>query len=118
MTSRILPETTTVRSLGGPLAAGRHAHRLALLRAGLLTLASVVAVAAFGADASAATVATDQPDYHVGQTVAITEAGREVLAGGRDRVACGIDRWLGGVHVRSGAGIWRWDDERQRMTKR
>src|SRR5437667_6191312 len=75
MTPRILPETTTVRSLGGPLAAGRHAHRLALLRAGLLTLASVVAVAAFGADASAATVATDQPDYHVGQTVGITGSG-------------------------------------------
>src|SRR5437667_6772026 len=75
MTPRILPETTTVRSLGGPLAAGRHAHRLALLRAGLLTLASVVAVAAFGGDATAATVATDQPDYHVGQTVGITGSG-------------------------------------------
>src|SRR5437016_2698359 len=75
MTPRILPETTTVRSLGEPLAAGRHAHRLALLRAGLLTLASVVAVAGFGADASAATVATDQTDYHVGQTVAITGSG-------------------------------------------
>src|SRR5947199_2394183 len=75
MTPRILPRTTTVRSLGGPLAAGRHAHLLALLRAGLLTLASVVAVAAFSGDASAATVATDQPDYHVGQTVGITGSG-------------------------------------------
>src|SRR5947199_10358762 len=75
MTPRILPRTTTVRSLGGPLAAGRHAHLLARLRAGLLPLAPVVAVATFGADASAATVATDQPDYHVGQTVAITGSG-------------------------------------------
>ena len=46
-------------------------------------------------------------------TVAITELGREVLAGRADRVAtAGIDRWLGGVHLR-GRAVWRWDDERQ-----
>ena len=48
-------------------------------------------------------------------TVGITDAGREVLAGRRDRVACGLDRWLGAVHLKSGAPIWRWDDDRQRM---
>ena len=48
-------------------------------------------------------------------TVAITELGREVLAGRADRVAmAGIDRWLGGVHLR-GHVVWRWDDERQAM---
>ncbi len=52
-------------------------------------------------------------------TVTLTEAGREVLAGRRDRVACGTDRWLGGVHVQTGAAdVWRWDDEQRRMTKR
>jgi hypothetical protein len=52
------------------------------------------------------------------KTVALTDAGREVLAGRRDRVACGVDRWLGGVHVWNGdAGIWRWDDRERRMTK-
>ncbi len=51
-------------------------------------------------------------------TVSVTEAGRETLAGRRDRVACGIDRWLGGVHVQDGAGIWRWDDEKRGMTMR
>ena len=48
-------------------------------------------------------------------TVAITELGREVLAGRADRVAMtGIDRWLGGVHLR-GHVVWRWDEERQTM---
>ena len=60
---------------------------------------------------------TDGPRWDLRQTVAITEAGREVLAGGRDRVACGIDRWLGGVHLQTGAEIWRWDDARRQMTK-
>src|SRR5262249_36280074 len=49
-------------------------------------------------------------------TVELTEAGREVLAGRRDRVACGIDRWLGGVHLQQD-NIWRWDDERGRVIK-
>ena len=43
--------------------------------------------------------------------VALTDAGRSVLAGQTDRVAvCGIDRWLGGVHLQGRDGIWRWDD--------
>jgi hypothetical protein len=51
-------------------------------------------------------------------TIGLTEAGRETLAGRRDRVACGIDRWLGGVHLHDGASIWRWDDEKRGMTRR
>ena len=35
--------------------------------------------------------------------VTLTDAGRSVLAGRLDRVvACGIERWLGGVHLQSG----------------
>jgi hypothetical protein len=49
--------------------------------------------------------------------VALTDSGRSVLAGQLDKVAmCGIDRWLGGVHLQSGGRLWRWDDVRQRMT--
>jgi len=49
--------------------------------------------------------------------VRCTDAGRSVLAGQLDRVAaCGIDRWLGGVHLQSGGPVWRWDDTRQRVT--
>jgi hypothetical protein len=47
-------------------------------------------------------------------TVDLTDAGRQVLSGRRDRVACGLDRWLGGVHLRSDAEVWRWDEERAR----
>jgi hypothetical protein len=39
-----------------------------------------------------------------------TGAGRSVLEGQVDRVSlCGIDRWLGGVHLQ-GQRVWRWDD--------
>jgi len=51
-------------------------------------------------------------------TVSLTEAGREVLSGRRDRVALGIDRWLGGVHLHDGADLWRWDDRRRTVTRR
>jgi RNA polymerase sigma factor (sigma-70 family) len=49
--------------------------------------------------------------------VTLTETGRSVLAGRQDRVAaCGIDLWLGGVHLQSGGRIWRWNDTRGCMT--
>lgn len=50
-------------------------------------------------------------------SVTLTGEGRRVLAGNHDRVEmCGIDRWLGGVHLRSGGPTWRWDDARRRIT--
>jgi hypothetical protein len=50
-------------------------------------------------------------------SVTITDTGRAVLARKLDRVdACGIDRWLGGVHVQGDLNVWRWDDEHQRVT--
>jgi hypothetical protein len=40
-----------------------------------------------------------------------TGAGRRVLRGEADHVALnGIDRWVGGVHLRGGAVRWRWDE--------
>ena len=49
-------------------------------------------------------------------TVTLTEVGRSVLTGQKDRVTtCGLDRWFGGVHVQSGGPVWRWDDARQRV---
>ena len=42
--------------------------------------------------------------------VSITDAGREVMEGRADRVRMnGIDRWLGGVHLRGRVVPWRWD---------
>jgi RNA polymerase sigma factor (sigma-70 family) len=50
-------------------------------------------------------------------SVTLTDVGRAVLTGQQDRVTvCGIDRWLGGVHVQSGGQVWRWDDSGQRIT--
>lgn len=44
------------------------------------------------------------------QRFRLTPAGREVLAGKLDAVdAIGIDRWVGGTHLQSGAKLWRWD---------
>ena len=60
---------------------------------------------------------TQDGDYDFRRRATLTEAGRSVLAGGQDKVdLCGIDRWLGGVHLRTGGRIWRWDDVRQRIT--
>jgi RNA polymerase sigma factor (sigma-70 family) len=51
-------------------------------------------------------------------SAALTNAGRSVLAGTLDRVeACGLDRWLGGVHLERGAQMWRWHDEEHRIVK-
>jgi hypothetical protein len=50
-------------------------------------------------------------------TMTLTDMGRAVL-GGRDRIATlGIDRWLGGVHLQSGADVWRWDAGHDRITR-
>ena len=52
------------------------------------------------------------------RTAAITDTGRAVLGGRLDRVAtCGFDRWFGGVHLRSGPEMWRWDEGSQRITR-
>jgi Domain of unknown function (DUF1835) len=41
----------------------------------------------------------------------LTDAGRRVLAGEADHVAtCGIDRWIGGVHLHGRDVPWRWDE--------
>lgn len=49
--------------------------------------------------------------------VAITQAGREVLGGRRDRASADIDRWIGGVHLRTAEPLWRWDPAAARMVR-
>jgi hypothetical protein len=47
--------------------------------------------------------------YDMRRRVEMTDAGRAVLDGREDRVRlCGIDRWLGGVHLRGHSVGWRW----------
>jgi hypothetical protein len=56
--------------------------------------------------------------YVLRGTVTLTTTGRSVLAGELDRVeTCGIDRWLGGVHLQSRSRTWRWDNARQRVAQ-
>ena len=63
---------------------------------------------------------SDSPKGHpLSGSIALTEAGRSVLAGGLDRVStCGIDRWLGGVHLVGRADVWRWDAAAGRVVRR
>jgi hypothetical protein len=49
-------------------------------------------------------------------SVALTDDGLRVLEGHADRVrVCGIDRWLGGVHLSGKGPIWRWDESARRI---
>ena len=46
----------------------------------------------------------------------ITDYGKAVLAGEQDFVITnGIDRWLGGIHLRGKESAWRWDEESQQL---
>jgi hypothetical protein len=60
--------------------------------------------------------ATSPPLVASGNAIALTDTGRAVLAGEIDRVShCGIDRWLGGVHLQGRCATWRWNPETQRI---
>ncbi len=51
-------------------------------------------------------------------TIRITDAGRDVLNGKQNLVkSVGIDRWLGGVHLKKGDLIWWWDPDKQRLVR-
>ena len=51
------------------------------------------------------------------RSIGLTSEGRDVLAGRRDRVSYGLDRWMGGVHLKTGeTPIWRWDEEKSQVT--
>jgi hypothetical protein len=52
-------------------------------------------------------------------TFALTDAGRDVLRGSADRVQmCGIDRWLGGVHLQGRGPVWRWSASQGALVER
>lgn len=49
---------------------------------------------------------------------AITDDGKEVLAGRRDFVVQnGIDQWLGGVHLHGPQAQWQWDDQVKKLLR-
>jgi hypothetical protein len=48
--------------------------------------------------------------------VTITEAGRKVIEGRADHIDLnGIDRWIGGVHLKGDKAVWRWDRASERI---
>ncbi|MFQ5572471.1 MAG: DUF1835 domain-containing protein [Rhodothermales bacterium] len=50
-------------------------------------------------------------DHFVESTITLTGDGRDVLSGTQDCVHLnGIDRWLGGVHLKGIESPWRWDE--------
>ena len=62
----------------------------------------------------------DPPGRPVARTtgVRLTGTGARVLAGQADQVAVnGIDRWIGGVHLRGHHVPWRWDDATETIVR-
>jgi hypothetical protein len=59
----------------------------------------------------------DRPiDRHT--TLRLTDTGARVLAGAEDHVRLnGIDRWIGGVHLRGHDVPWRWNDATETITR-
>jgi hypothetical protein len=50
--------------------------------------------------------------------IELTGLGREVLSGREDRInRCGIERWLGGVHLTGPGPHWRWDGAHERLVR-
>ncbi|MGH9163055.1 MAG: RNA polymerase sigma factor [Vicinamibacteraceae bacterium] len=77
-----------------------------------LTLASPPLVAVHG-------ITDIEPHRLPRGTIELTDTGRAVLAGEIDRVArCGLDRWLGGVHLQGTGPTWRWDSAERHIVWR
>lgn len=58
----------------------------------------------------------DRPARLPGGTIRISAAGRDVLAERADWIRlCGVDRWIGGVHLSGPGPHWRWDAASQSL---
>lgn len=69
--------------------------------------------------APVALLAADPAGEPVGRAtrLRLTAAGARVLAGQADHVTLnGVDRWIGGVHLRGRHAAWRWDDGTETLT--
>jgi hypothetical protein len=58
---------------------------------------------------------SDTLQHRLGDVI-ITDTGRKVLEGCADHIDLnGIDRWLGGVHLKGKKAAWRWDRASERI---
>ena len=64
------------------------------------------------------TTASHDPAFRE-QVLILTEEGRNALVGQTDwiKINRGIDRWLGGVHLRGEEAAWRWDQQRATLVQ-
>ena len=72
------------------------------------------------AAAPAPLLETDPPGRAVDRLTGLrlTGTGARVLAGEADHVALnGVDRWIGGVHLRGRHVPWRWDDGTESLVR-
>ena len=113
-------EHATLGALDDPLAFGALFRRvtrsaeLSELALGDVQFAAIVRDLAAGGTPLLAIEHRDRPfaDWRVWRP----SLGAGVLAGRADRLALvPLDRWLGGVHLRPGAPLWRWDRERRTL---
>ena len=52
---------------------------------------------------------SDTPQRGLGE-LTLKKTGRDVIEGRADHIELnGIDRWLGGVHLKGDKAAWRWD---------
>jgi hypothetical protein len=69
---------------------------------------------ALSGSAKATGAAPNIPDA----SMTLTPAGRDIEAGNADRVRmCGIDRWIGGVHLSGRGPVWRWSARGGQLVK-
>jgi hypothetical protein len=80
---------------------------------GLCTGKKPLLTRADGGMVSFPTTASYDPVFRE-QVLLLTEEGRNALVGQTDWIKLnrGIDRWLGGVHLRGEEAVWRWDSQR------
>ncbi len=82
----------------------------------LIDLASARHPLIHTADGSQLGLGHGAPTFETILPVRISKVGLSVLDGHADHVRLnGIDRWLGGVHLKGAEATWRWSPERQRI---
>lgn len=89
---------------------GEHAYYVTDLT--LLDLATRLA----GSSPAFLELTGGSPERPFERVARLTAAGRDLLDGRLDLVrACGIDRWIGGVHLQGHGPTWRWNERAQRI---
>ena len=94
-------------------------HLRGLARTARPLIAPAEAGARWFSEAASSSFDETEARWSMDATMTLTDDGRRVLAGDADRVRlCGIERWLGGVHLTGNGPVWRWDSTRAALVMR